>query len=393
MPAYFDHNATTPLDPAVLEAMLPFLSGEYGNASSIHKPGQRARAAVEQARAQVATLIGADPEEIVFTSGGTESDNLAILGASAAAARKRHAITTSIEHHAVLHCFRALERQDRAWDVSYLPCSPEGLVSTEALREALRPQTALVSVMHANNEIGTVQPIAEMAAAAHESGAAFHTDAVQSAGKIPVDVSALGVDLLSLSAHKFYGPKGVGALYVRRGVAIQPLLHGGHNFGELRPGTENVAGIVGLGAAAELARIHMREDTEKITQLRDYFEWELRGALSPAVLVANFPEQTDARAPNTSNFSFHGVDGEALVIALDLAGFACSTGSACSSGTVEPSHVLLALGRSPKLARSGLRVSFGRHNTREQVDGLVRAVVDAVSRLRALSPEVAGVAN
>lgn len=390
MGAYFDHNATTPIEPCVLDAMLPFLREEYGNSASIHRYGQRARAAVEHARAQVAELIGAEPEEITFTSGGTESDNLGILGACAAyAGGRRHVITSSIEHHAVLHSFRALEEQPSPFEVTYLPVTQDGFVTAESLSESLRGDTALVSVMHANNEIGTIQPLADFSSLARDAGTLVHTDAVQSAGKIPVNVRSLGVDLLSLSPHKFGGPKGVGALFVRRGLSISPLLFGGHNFGELRPGTENIAGIVGLGAAAKYARINMENTIQNTTQLRDQFEAAILSSFPASVCTANFPAtaRSAARMPSTSNFSFQGVDGEALVIALDLAGFACSSGSACSSGTVEPSHVLLALGRSPEMARGGLRVSFGRNNTPEQVDDLIHAVVACVSRLRALSPE------
>jgi cysteine desulfurase len=390
MSAYFDHNATTPIEPRVLDAMLPFLRQECGNSASIHLFGQRARAAVEHARAQVAELIVAEPEEIIFTSGGTESDNLGILGACAANAEgRRHVITSSIEHHAVLHSFRALEEQSPPFQTTYLPVTQDGFVTAESLSESLRSDTALVSFMHANNEIGTIQPLAELASIAHAAGALVHTDAVQSAGKIALDVRRLGVDLLSLSAHKFGGPKGVGALFVRRGISIRSLLFGGHNFGELRPGTENIAGIAGLGAAAEYARVNMENTIRTTTRLRDQFERAMLSSFPASVCTANFPVggNSAARMPNTSNFSFQGVDGEALVIALDLAGFACSSGSACSSGTVEPSHVLLALGRSPQMARGGLRVSFGRNNTPEQVDNLIHAVIACVSRLRALSPE------
>ncbi len=391
MRAYFDHNATTPIEPEVLDAMLPYLRHEFGNASSIHTPGQRARAAVERARAQVAALIAALPEEIIFTSGGTESDNLAILGAVRAnRSSRRHIITTAIEHHAVLHPCRALGQE--SFDITYLPVDQHGFVTADSLRTALRPDTLLVSIMHANNETGAIQPISELAAFAHEAGALFHTDAVQSAGKISCDVHALGVDLLSLSAHKFYGPKGVGALFLKTGVALKPLLHGGHNFGEPRPGTENVAGIVGLGAAAHFATKHMQNDAVQIRALRDQIESSMLAEFSREICLPNFPllheAQSDgARMPNTTNFSFQGVDGEAMVIALDLAGFSCSTGSACSSGTVEPSHVLLALGRSPQMARGGLRISLGRHNTNAEVDSLVRVLIDVVRRLRALSPD------
>ncbi|MSO21047.1 MAG: cysteine desulfurase [Acidobacteria bacterium] len=391
MRAYFDHNATTPIEPVVLDAMLPYLRHEFGNASSIHTPGQRARAAVERARTQTAALIGAHSEEIIFTSGGTESDNLAILGvARANRSSRRHIITTAIEHHAVLHPCRALGQ--KSFDVTYLSPDQHGFVTPESLRAAIRPETLLVSIMHANNETGAIQPIAELAAIAHRAGSLFHTDAVQSAGKIPTDVPTLGVDLLSLSAHKFYGPKGVGALFLKTGVALEPLLHGGHNFGEPRPGTENVAGIVGLGAAAQFATKHMQNDAVQIRALRDQIESTMLREFPRDICLPNFPllpgaESDGARMPNTTNFSFQGVDGEAMVIALDLSGFSCSTGSACSSGTVEPSHVLLALGRSPQMARGGLRISLGRHNTNAEVDSLARVLIDAVRRLRALSPD------
>jgi cysteine desulfurase len=389
MHLYFDHNATTPLDPAVLDAMLPYLREEYGNASSIHRFGQRARAAVERSRALLAALLGAAPHELIFTSGGTEADNLAIQGALRAhSGAHPHIITSAFEHHAVLHTCKALEH--RGVRVTYVPVSEDGFVDPAAVRQALRPETVLVTIMHANNEIGTIQPIAAIAAMAREAGVLFHTDAVQSTGKISVNVQELGVDLLSLSAHKFYGPKGVGALYVREGVELEPVLFGGHNRREPRPGTENVAGIVGLGAAAELANRQLKAEARRLRELRDYLEEGIVRTVPSAgrngsELVGAASDQR--RVPNTANFYFDFVEGESLVIALDLQGVAVSTGSACSSGAVEPSHVLTAIGLTPERARSSLRFSLGRQNTKEQVDALLRALAGAVDRLRSLSPQ------
>lgn len=379
---YFDHNATTPVDPAVREAMLPYLSEVFGNASSIHSFGQQARAAVERARQSVAALLGARPAEIVFTSGGTEADNLAIFGiVQAASGPRKHVITTQIEHHAVLNACQALQEQGVA--VTFLPVSSAGLVDPDDVRRALRPETVLITIMHANNELGTVQPIAEIARMAAEAGIPFHTDAVQSAGKLPIDVESLGMDLLSLSAHKLYGPKGVGALYIRRGVHLKPLLYGGHHERDRRPGTENVPGIVGLGQAAALAQQRLSEDAVRLAALRDRLE---RGLLEriPHLRVngASAP-----RTPNTTNITFSFIEGEALVIALDLKGVACSTGAACSSGAVEPSHVLTAIGLPPEEARASLRFSLGHGNTEADVDYALDVVPDVVEHLRQLSPQ------
>ena len=389
MRLYFDHNATTPLAPEVLEAMLPYLREEYGNSGSIHRFGQRARAAVERARAQLASLILAEPSEIVFTYGGTESDNLAGLGAvRASSLPRKHVITSPFEHPAVLYSCKALEKKGVA--VTYLPVSSEGFVNPDDVRRALRPETVLITVMHANNEIGTVQPIGEIAAIAREAGVLFHTDAVQSTGKIPVDVQRLGVDLLSLSAHKFYGPKGIGALYVRKSVTLQPVLFGGHGQHDPRPGTENVAGIVGLGAAAQLAGEMMETEIERLSGLRDYLEGGILRMIEAAGVNGARAGMRDGRflrVPNTTNLHFDYVEGESLVIALDLQGLAVSTGSACSSGSVEPSHVLTAIGIPAQRARGSLRFSLGRQNTKEEVDALLQALCDVVGRLRALSPE------
>lgn len=379
--SYFDHNATTPVDPEVLAAMLPWFSEEFGNASSIHSFGQQARAAVEQAREQVAHLVGARAAEIVFASGGTESDNLAILGlVRASRAERKHVITTAIEHHAVLHPCRALEAA--GVEVTYLPVGPEGVVDPAAVRRALRPETLLISVMMANNELGTIQPIEEIGRIAQEADVWFHTDAVQAAGKLPIDVGRLGVDLLSLSGHKIYAPKGMGALYLRSSVRVEPLVYGGHHERDRRPGTENVAGIVGLGKAAELAMARMPAESARLTALRDRFE---RGVLE-RVPETRVNGAGVARVPNTANITFSHVEGESLVIALDLKGVACSTGAACSSGAIEPSHVLTAIGLAPAEARGSLRFSFGHANSAEDVDRALEILPGVVAHLRELSP-------
>jgi cysteine desulfurase len=387
---YLDHNATTPVEPGVLQAMLPYLSGEFGNAASIHTFGQRARGAVETAREQVAVLIGARPQEIVFTSGGTEADNHALFGvtqapvvaagSAASGAIPKHIITSVIEHEAVLNTCQALEKQGVA--VTYLPADRDGLVSLVALRKAIRKETVLITVMHANNELGTVQPLEEIGRIAEEADVYFHTDAVQSAGKLPIDVNALRLDLLALSGHKFYGPKGVGALYIRGGTRLQQLLYGGHHQRGFRPGTENVAGIVGLGKAAEIARKSLAEDAARISTLRDQLE---QGLLS-RVPHSQANGARAPRTPNTANITFPGIEGEALVIALDLKGLACSTGAACSSGAVEPSHVLTAIGLAPDAARASLRFSLGRHTTAADIQFALQVVPAAVEQLRELSP-------
>ena len=387
---YFDHNATTPVEREVLDAMLPYFSGDFGNAASIHTPGQRGRAAVETAREQVAALIGARPQEIVFTSGGTESDNHAIFGiVRSALGASKHIITSQIEHEAVLNACQALEKEGGqgagnrpAIEVTYLAVDSNGLVDPEALRDAIRPQTALITVMHANNELGTVQPLEQIGKIAGQNDIYFHTDAVQSAGKIPVDVNALGVDLLSISGHKFYAPKGVGALYIRGGTRLRQLLYGGHHQRGFRPGTENVPGIVGLGKAAELARATLSEEASHISSLRDELE---RGLLS-RVPQSRANAAAAPRTPNTTNITFPGIEGEALIIALDLKGLACSTGAACSSGAVEPSHVLTAISLPPEEARASIRFSLGRHSTEADIAFALEVVPAAVAQLRELSP-------
>jgi cysteine desulfurase len=380
---YLDHNATTAVDPVVLDAMLPYFSSDFGNASSIHTFGQRARAAVETAREQVAALINARPQEIVFTSGGTESDNHAIFGVALhclTSSTSPHVITTTIEHEAVLNACQALEKQGVA--VTYLPVNREALINLDDLRRALRAETVLISVMHANSELGTVQPLAEIGRIAAEADVYFHTDAVQSAGKIPVDVKALQLDLLSLSGHKFYAPKGVGALFIKSGTRLRHLLYGGHHQRGFRPGTENVAGIVGLGKAAELARLSLERDAARVSRLRDTLE---QGILA-RVPDSRVNSASAPRTPNTTNLLFPGLEGEALVIALDLKGLACSTGAACSSGAVEPSHVLTAIGLPASDARASIRFSLGRLTTESEINAALELIPAAVSHLRKLSP-------
>lgn len=381
---YLDNNATTAMRPEVVEALRPYLTEEYGNASSIHSFGQRARAAVERARAEVAALIGAQPKEIIFTSGGTESDNLAIFGVLNAAKTKqggkKHVVTSAIEHHAVLNACQQLEKM--GVDVTYIPVGSEGIVDPDDVRRAIRPETVLITIMHANNELGTLQPIEEIGKIAQEADLYFHTDAVQTAGKLPIEVRKLGVDLLSLSAHKLHGPKGVGALYVHRGVHLQALFYGGHHQRDLRPGTENVFGIIGLGKAAELARKEQPAPADRMAKMRDGLE----GGILTAVPHTGVNGSRDRRLPNTTNIYFEFIEGEALVIALDLKGVACSTGAACSSGAIEPSHVLTAIGRPPETARASLRFSFGHLNTVEDVDDTLKVLPETVHRLRELSP-------
>lgn len=386
---YLDYNATTPVDARVLEAMLPCFGDKFGNASSIHSSGQHARAAVDRARESVAALIGANPAEIVFTSGGTEADNLALLGLVAAmrSQSNKHVITTAIEHHAVLNACQELEC--RGIRVTYVRAGSDGTVDPDDVREAITAETVLISVMHANNEIGTIQPIEEIGRIAAEADIYFHCDAVQSAGKLNIDVNRLGVDLLSISAHKIYGPKGVGALYVRPGTPLEPLLFGGHHERDRRPGTENVPGIVGLGAAAELAQTNLDEDASRISMLRGRLEAALLDSIPDARINGN----RALRVCNTTNITFAGAGGEALLIALDLEGIACSTGAACSSGSVEPSHVLTAIGLSDDEARSTLRFSLGRETTSEEIEAAIKVIPRVVERIRSLSPRPRVAAN
>jgi cysteine desulfurase len=374
---YFDHNATTPVSQAVLEALVPALSEVYGNASSIHHYGQIAKQRLEMSRRQLAAFLNCDPREVVFTSGGTESDNLAIFGIARGAG---HAITTTIEHPAVLNAFAQLEREGVA--VTYVRAGSDGVVDPGDVRRALRPDTALISVMHANNEIGTIQPVEEIARIAQEAGVMFHVDGVQAAGKIPVDMTALGADLYSISGHKLYAPKGIGVLYVRKGVKLRPILHGGRHERERRPGTENVPGAVALGRAAELAARDLKAESARLASLRDRLEEGILDRVPCAGVNGSWAH----RVPNTTNLHFDGIEGEAMVISLDLKGFAVSSGSACSSGAVEPSHVLLAIGLDRDQAKSSLRFSLGHDNDEEQVDALIEAVAASAAHLRKLSP-------
>ena len=378
---YLDHNATTPIRAEVLAAMLPYFTEEYGNASSIHAFGQNARGAVELARTQVAALVGARAADIMFTSGGTESNNHAILGAVAAApGTSKHVITSAIEHVAVLDPCRALAMS--GVDLTVLPVDRNGLVNPEDVRSAIRPETVLITLMLANNEIGTIEPIEEIGKIAAEKGIVFHTDAVQAAGKIPVEIERLGVDLLSISAHKFCGPKGVGALYIRKGTQLEPLLYGGHSERDRRPGTEDVAAIAGMGNAAELALAGLHEESERVRNLRDRLEQGLLDRVPHSwVNGARAP-----RVPNTANLSFPFIEGESMVIALDLKGIACSTGAACSSGALEPSHVLMALGLAPEDARATLRLSLGHQTTDDQIDFALETIPPVIERLRQISP-------
>ena len=387
MRVYLDNSATTAAAPEVIEAMLPFLSEDFGNAQSVHSFGQSAKAAVERGRRQVAALLNASPAEMVFVSGGTEADNLALRGiCNAHIKHGRHIITTRIEHPAVLATCEELEQS--GFRVTWLPVSARGLVDVNELRAAIAEDTILISVMHANNETGTVQPIEEIAqivASARAEGSRhlhFHTDAVQSAGKIAIDVRRLGVDLLSLSGHKIHAPKGSGALFVRKGVRLARIFFGGHQERDRRPGTENVPGIVALGRAAELASRNLESSALRMRELRDYLEQQVI-ARCDGVRVNGDVER---RVPNISNMSFRGVDGESLLIALDLRGIAVSTGSACASGSLEPSHVLTALGLSRQEVRGSLRFSLSAYTTRDEIDYAVAALEETLERLRSMLP-------
>lgn len=374
---YFDHNATTPVAPEVLRDLTATLVEVCGNASSIHHYGQAAKQKLEGARREVAARIGCDIKELVFTSGGTEADNLAIFGIARRSGKPaKHVVTSSIEHPAVLNACAQLERD--GCEVVYLPVDADGLVRLDDVKRALRPGTALVTVMHANNETGAIQPIKEIAALAHSCGAVFHSDGVQTAGRLPVNVKELGVDLFSVSGHKFGAPKGMGALYVRKGLTVEAVMVGGHHERDRRAGTENVPGAAAFGKAAAIGF-----DWSTIAPLRDRLE---KGILQ-RVKGVRVNGAGATRLPNTTNIRFDGIEGEAIVIALDLRGYAVSSGSACSSGAVEPSHVLLAMGMTPAEARSSVRISLGPSNTVEEVDGLIEAVEQSVAHLRRISPD------
>lgn len=377
---YLDYNSTTPVDDTVIDAMRVVMNDNYGNPSSVHSFGQRAKASLDKARETVAACLGAEPSEICFTSGGTEADNLALKGAAQAAHKKgNHVVVSSIEHHAVLESAHFMQKN--GYEVTYLPCGKDGRVTVDALREALQPTTSVVSIMMANNETGMIQPVAEMAALCREQGVLFHTDAVQAVGKIPVKVKELGVDMLSLSAHKFYGPKGIGALYIRQGVRVTPLLHGGSHEKRRRAGTENLPGIIGLATALEMAIARLDSEHRRLSDLGAYFMKEVQSRIEHVYLngsVAN-------RIPSTLNLSFQGVEGESIILSLDLKGIAVSSGSACTSGALEASHVLLAMGVDILLAQGSIRFSLGRNTTREQLDYTVSVLPDIIGRLRAMS--------
>lgn len=378
---YLDHAATTPMRPEVLEAMLPFLQEQYGNASSIYLIGREARKALDGARDKVAGLIGASPREIIFTSGGSEADNLAIKGvAFALRDRGNHIITSAIEHHAVLHTCEYLKKH--GFDITVLPVDSDGLVDPVAVDRAITPKTILVSIMHANNEIGTIEPIAEIGRILRERSILFHTDAVQTVGHIPVNVEDLGVDLLSLSAHKFYGPKGVGALYVRRGTKLDPLIHGGGQERNRRAGTENVAGIVGLAKALELAVVEMDSSGQRQKELRDQLISEILEKI-PHTRLNGHPEK---RLPGNVSLCFEFIEGESLLLNLDMRGIAASSGSACTSGSLEPSHVLLALGLPHEIAHGSLRLTLGRDTSRADIDAVIDVLPGIVDKLRQMSP-------
>jgi len=377
---YLDHSATTPVRPEVLAAMLPYFADKFGNASSIHRWGREARAAVEKAREQVASLIGAEPREIIFTSGGTESDNLAIRGVAWANRGKgNHIITSAIEHHAVLHTCESLAED--GFKISYVPCDQYGTIDPDEVRKAITPETILISIMHGQNEVGTIEPIEKIGAVARERGIIFHSDAVQSAGKIPIDVNAMNVDLMTLSSHKIYGPKGVGALFIKRGTKIIPQATGGAHERGVRAGTENVAGIVGFGEACQLARKELPEESKRLSALRDRL---IEGILSriPDTVLNGHPEK---RLPHNVNVSVKYVEGESMLLNLDLLGIGASSGSACTSGSLEPSHVLLAMGIPHEVAHGSLRMTLGHDNDVEDVDYVLEVLPSIVERLRQMS--------
>ncbi|NQT22007.1 MAG: cysteine desulfurase NifS [Candidatus Omnitrophica bacterium] len=379
---YLDHNATTPVDPEVLEAMLPFYKESFGNASSVHEFGRTARMGVEDAREIVYKFLGThDSQEIVFTSGGTESDNLAVKGvAHALKSKGNHIITSSIEHHAVFNPCKFLEGE--GFKVTYLPVDEFGVVDLNALKDAVTDKTILVSIMMANNEVGTIEPIEEISKIVKSKGIVFHTDAVQGVGKIPVNVDKLGVDLLSLSGHKIYGPKGIGALYIRRGVKLTPILQGGHHERKRRPGTENVPGIVGLGKAVELVGKNLKKEPEKLKRLRD----RLHYGIEKTIKFTKLNGHPTKRLPNTLNISFEYLEGESILLNLDMEGVAASTGSACTSGSLETSHVLISMHVDTAIAQGSIRFSLGKENTEEEIDYVIKVLPPIIERLRKMSP-------
>lgn len=376
---YLDHAATTPIHPDVLEVMLPYYQESFGNPSSLHTLGRKAKKAIDEARARVASLIGADPSEIVFTSGGTEADNLAIRGVAYALEPKgRHIITSAIEHHAVLNTCKYLEQ--RGFRVSYLPVDNYGLVDPDDVKKAITPETILITIMHANNEVGTIEPITEIGLIAKEKGIPFHSDTVQTVGKIPVDVDSLNVDLLSISSHKIYGPKGIGALYIRKGMDIIPLIYGGEHERSLRAGTENVPGIVGLGKACEIALRDLEVQRDHLNDLRDRLQTQIIESI-PHIHVNGHPLK---RLPHILNISFESIEGEAIIANLDIKGVAASAGAACASGDIEPSHVLSAMRVSPDMAIGTVRFSLGRENAKEDIDYTTAILEEGVRKLRSM---------
>jgi len=379
---YLDHSATTPVDPEVAALMMTYYTEKYGNPSSVHGFGREAKQGLEEARRQVAELIGATPQEITFTSGGTEADNLAIMGTAEAMRKKgKHLITSAIEHHAVLETCEYLAKN--GFELTVIPVDAEGLVSVEDVRKAVRPDTILISVMQANNEVGTIQPIAEIGNLAKELGITFHVDAVQSLGKIPINVKEMNIDLLTISSHKIYGPKGVGALYIRKGVRIVPRAHGGSQEKKRRSGTENTPGIIGFGKACELIGKRMTEDVKHQTKLRDKL---MNGIVERIEYVKVNGPTGEKRLSNNVNVSIRFVEGESMLLSLDMLGIAASSGSACTSGSLDPSHVLLAMGLVHEIAHGSLRFSLGRQNTEEEIDYLLEQLPRIVERLRMMSP-------
>jgi cysteine desulfurase len=378
---YMDHSATSPVDPEVFEAMKPYFVDSFGNASTLYSLGREGKMAMEAARIEVASLINAEPKEIIFTSGGTESDNLAIKGTAYKLKNKgNHIITTNIEHPAVDETCKYLEKN--GFKVTYLPVGEDGIIKIDDLKAAITDETILITVMHANNEIGTIQPIEEIGKIASEKKIYFHTDAVQTVGKIPVDVKKMNVDMLSLSSHKLYGPKGIGALYIKKGVRIEPLLHGGGHERGLRPGTENVAGIVGLGKACSIAKVSQETDAQKLTNLRNKLVDGVLNSIEESYLNGDRTK----RLPNNANFRFTGIEGESLILHLDTKGIAASTGSACSSTKLEASHVLTAIGLKEVEAHGSLRISLGHENTEEDIEYAIKAISEVVAQLRQMSP-------
>lgn len=378
---YLDHAATTPIDEEVLDAMLPYLRDKFGSASTLYSLGREAREAVEEARENVAGLIGAQPEEVYFTSGGTESDNWAVFGVAAAKASKgKHIITCKIEHHAILEACHTLEKQ--GWGVTYLDVDSNGFVSVDALREAITDETVLITIMHANNEIGTIEPVEEIGEIARERKIHFHSDTVQSTGHIPVNVDDMGCDSLAISAHKIYGPKGIGAMYIRKGARVERFMRGGGQENNRRAGTHGVPGIVGLGKAAELAKKRMAEEASKTIELRD----ALMAGIESRIKDVKLNGDPVKRLPNNVNFSFTGIEGESMILLMDMNGICVSSGSACTSGSLDPSHVLMALGMKHEQAHGSLRMTLGKDNTMPQIEKVLDTLPGIVQRLREMSP-------